>query len=102
MERADFCAFSHFMADAFTELGSLSSTLKANGLILPKASAKLQRTVSEQEMMKLRCKPKGMLEKFLSIQSEGERVIFQVWYPNQIKFFTDTYFNSKYLCFFCC
>ncbi|KAJ8356589.1 hypothetical protein SKAU_G00193830 [Synaphobranchus kaupii] len=77
MERAEFCAFSHFMADVFAELGSLSRILQANDLILPKASAELQRTVSELEGMKLRHKPGGMLEKFLSSQPEGESVTFQ-------------------------
>lgn len=48
--------------------GSLSQILQINVLILPKASVELQRTVSRLEGMKLRPKPGGMFEKFLSIQ----------------------------------
>ncbi|XP_016114443.1 uncharacterized protein [Sinocyclocheilus grahami] len=77
MEHAEFCAFCHFMADVFAEIGSLSRILQGNDLILPKATAELQRTVSELEEMKLRPKPGGMLENFLSIQREGGTVTFQ-------------------------
>ena len=44
MESAPFCAFSHLKADVFTVLGSLSRTLQVNDLILPKATAELERT----------------------------------------------------------
>ncbi len=56
MEFAHFCAFSHFLADMFRELGRLSCTFQKNDLILPKATSELQRTVIELEGMKVRPK----------------------------------------------
>ena len=78
MESADFCAFSHFLADMFDELGSLSRILQTNDLILPKATSELKRTVSALENMKLRPKHGGMLQKFMGCIQET--VKFQVSY----------------------
>ena len=79
MELAHFCAFSHFLADMFHELGRLSCTLQKNDLILPKATSELQRTVIELEGMKVRPKRGGMLEKFTACtQKVTGKVKFQV------------------------
>lgn len=79
MERAHFCAFSHFLADMFHKLRRLSCTLKKNDLILPKATSELQRTVIELEGMKVRPKRGGMLERFTACtQKATGKFKFQV------------------------
>lgn len=76
----NFCTFSHFLADVFQELATLSCILQKTDLILPQAVSEFRKTVAALEAMKGRPKQSGMLSKFLArLQGqEIDKVTFQV------------------------
>lgn len=78
MQEVTFCAFSHFLADLFNELASLSCILQKNDLILPQAISAVRKTVMTLQGMETAPQRGGMLSKFLDCFQGQEEVSFQV------------------------
>lgn len=77
MQEVTFCTFSHFLADVFNELASISCILQKNYLILPQAISAVRKTVMVLQGMKTAPQRGGMLCRFLDCQGQ-EEVSFQV------------------------
>ncbi|XP_041954873.1 zinc finger protein 862-like isoform X1 [Alosa sapidissima] len=79
MHEVNFCAFSHFLADVFHELASLSCILQRNDLILPQAVSEIRKTVMVLQAMQGTPKRGGILCQFLASLpgQQMEEVTFQ-------------------------
>jgi hypothetical protein len=78
MHEINFCAFSHFLADVFDELASLSCVLQKNDLILPQAISALRKTVMVLQAMQETPQRGGMLCQFMECLQGQEEISFQV------------------------
>ncbi|CAL8348911.1 unnamed protein product [Boreogadus saida] len=71
-------AFSHFLADVFYELASLSLVLQKNNFILPQAISALRKTVMVLQAMQETQQRGGMLCQFMECLQGQEEISFQV------------------------
>lgn len=78
MQEVNFCAFSHFLADVFNELASLSCVLQRNDLILPQAISAARKTIMILQAMEKAPQRGGKLCQFLDCLKGQEEVSFQV------------------------